>query len=190
MPDTPTDKPIVRRLTDRADRSGLPPEETDGAAIVVRASATIDDGERKRAHVAHEHPVGSAWQVISDEGQPLGGEDSAPEPLTYLAAAGAFCVLTQISQYAKANKLDLQSATVEQTYYYEQSGAWRNQTRSGRAFKVTNTITIESSASPDDVEQMVRTAEQACFVEQSLVASVPISTEVVCNGERIAELSM
>ncbi len=182
--------PIVRKLADSSVRSGADPDSIDGAAIVVRARATIVSGERKRAEVAHEHPAGSVWEIFSDEGQPLGGEDRAPEPLSFLAAAGAFCVLTQISQYAKANKLVLGPVSVEQTYYYEQSGAWRNRTRSGRAFKVTNTISIESDEPSDRITEMVETAEQACFVEQSLVSSVPIATEVIFNGESIAELSM
>ena len=128
--------------------------------------------------------------IVSDEGQPLGGEDSAPEPLTYLAAAGAFCVLTQMSQYSKAHKLQVEQLRVEQTFFYEQTGAWLNGTRHGQAFKVKNVINVESSEPAEKVEAMIRTAEQACFVEQSLISAVPISTQVLHNGDPIAELAL
>jgi hypothetical protein len=45
---------------------------------------------KKRAAVTLESPAGSTFEIVSDEGAHLGGEDTAPPPLSYFSAAIAF----------------------------------------------------------------------------------------------------
>ena len=46
------------------------------------------DRQRKLARV--QAGRGSAFEILSDEGQYLGGDDSAPPPLAYFSAGVAF----------------------------------------------------------------------------------------------------
>jgi hypothetical protein len=81
---------IVTKKTDRQDRRGSDTAPSPDRPIVVRVSAEIVGKERKRAVVVQDVPKGSEWELFSDEGPALGGEDTAPEPLTYFGAAVAF----------------------------------------------------------------------------------------------------
>lgn len=58
--------------------------------VEVRAVATSLDGMRKEATVALVKPGGKAFTIVCDEGPDLGGDDSAPPPLSYFASAVAF----------------------------------------------------------------------------------------------------
>jgi hypothetical protein len=82
--------PIVRKLTEREDRPEPEVELSTKTPIVVRLEAAVVEGERKRAVIAQDVPKGSEWELFSDEGRGIGGNDTAPEPLTYFAAAVAF----------------------------------------------------------------------------------------------------
>jgi hypothetical protein len=81
---------IVTKKTDREDRPEADSAPSPDRPILVRVSAEIVGGERKRALVVQDVPKGSEWELFSDEGPALGGEDTAPEPLTYFGAAVAF----------------------------------------------------------------------------------------------------
>ena len=83
-------EPIVVKLQDAAERAG--PELLPGPSnpIVVRLTAELLDGERKRVVVSEDVPKGSVFEIVSDEGRAIGGNESAPTPLSYFAAAIAF----------------------------------------------------------------------------------------------------
>jgi hypothetical protein len=78
-------------LVDRSERAGPDVAPDSRNPIVVRLTAeALGHGELKRVVVAEDVPKGSAFEVISDEGVGIGGDDSAPTPLSYFAAAVAF----------------------------------------------------------------------------------------------------
>jgi hypothetical protein len=61
-----------------------------GKAIRVRLTAESRDKMKKRALVSIDLPGFSPFVMWCDEGTSLGGQDSAPDPLAYFAAAIAF----------------------------------------------------------------------------------------------------
>lgn len=65
-------------------------EDVEGKEIRVRLTAESREGMKKRALVAIEAPGFSPFSMRCDEGTSLGGEDTAPAPLAYFAAALAF----------------------------------------------------------------------------------------------------
>jgi hypothetical protein len=83
-------EPIVVKLQDASERPG--PELLPGPRnpIVVRLTAELLGGERKRVVGSEEVPKGSVFEIFSDEGRGIGGNESAPAPLSYFAAAIAF----------------------------------------------------------------------------------------------------
>lgn len=177
-----TPEKIVSKRTDRDERPepDLAPSSTE--PISVRLQAEVIEGERKRALVVQDVPKGSEWELFSDEGPGIGGEDTAPEPLTYMAAAVAFCHLTQMSQFAKAHRLAIDAMRVEQEWTYELEGSWRAATREGSCKSVQTRVQIESQEDVEIVRRMVATAERACFAMQALARPVSLQTTASLNG--------
>jgi hypothetical protein len=81
---------IVRKREEAADRPGAAVRPDDRHPITVHLSGEIVEKERKRLVVAEDVPKGSSFEIVSDEGEGLGGEDLAPTPLSYFTAAVAF----------------------------------------------------------------------------------------------------
>jgi hypothetical protein len=61
-----------------------------GKAFQIRLTAESRDKMKKQALVSIDLPGFSPFVMWCDEGTSLGGEDSAPGPLAYFAAAIAF----------------------------------------------------------------------------------------------------
>jgi hypothetical protein len=86
---------IVRKLEARAAEPGTAgvaagPQERLDREVVFRVHAETLGDMKKRAAVTLEAPAGSTFEIVSDEGAHLGGEDTAPPPLSYFSAAIAF----------------------------------------------------------------------------------------------------
>lgn len=81
---------IVRKVEEAAAKPGPAIRPDSEHPITVRLTGEIVEKERKRVLVAEEVPKGSTFEIVSDEGEGLGGDDIAPTPLSYFAAAIAF----------------------------------------------------------------------------------------------------
>lgn len=81
---------IVVKLADSAPGAGPGPGHAVDATVRVRART--DRGQRKYAEAWPElgEKQFSRWGITCDEGEAMGGEDSAPPPLVYFASAVAF----------------------------------------------------------------------------------------------------
>jgi hypothetical protein len=82
---------IVFKLKEEDGEPGPPPGVKIAATICVQARTA--GGQRKYAEAWPEVGDGKArsrWGLYCDEGAGMGGEDSAPPPLVYFAAAVAF----------------------------------------------------------------------------------------------------
>jgi hypothetical protein len=87
-------------VTKQAPAPPRPPIATGGrpggsldANLQFRVRATTLEGQKKRGEVWSElngQRTSSAWLMLCDEGDRLGGSDSAPSPLAYFSAAIAF----------------------------------------------------------------------------------------------------
>jgi hypothetical protein len=58
--------------------------------VRVHVEARGLGGMKKEALVNLEHPAGSVYRMLCDEGPQLAGDDTAPPPLSYFSAAIAF----------------------------------------------------------------------------------------------------
>ena len=67
-----------------------PAEEVEGKIIQLRLTAESREGMKKRAVATQDAPGFGTFSIWCDESTTLGGEDSAPAPLTYFGAAIAF----------------------------------------------------------------------------------------------------
>ncbi len=80
---------IVRKLAAGAPTSERPQL---GAAMEIRIQVNAESlGKmKKRAVVKGMRADSSSWEMLCDEGERVGGEDSAPPPLAYFSAGIAF----------------------------------------------------------------------------------------------------
>ena len=157
--------------------------------VHVLAELVPGPGLVKRAYVKPNVPGFGAFELYCDEGLSIGGSDTAPAPLSYLAAGIAFCFLTHLKGYADAEKLQVSSIRIEQRMKFQSripgmTASAGNQME-GHSKGVENFVFIETDETPEVVARMVEVAGTACMAAQTVVNAVPVTTTVMSNGERI-----
>lgn len=75
-------------MSDREPPVGLRPVQKRDIAIAVDARAVVN--QRKEARVSVVQPPGDTFEIACDEGEYLGGDNTAPPPLAYFSSALAF----------------------------------------------------------------------------------------------------
>ncbi|MEM7634086.1 MAG: OsmC family protein [Pseudomonadota bacterium] len=143
----------------------------------------------KRGYVKPNIPSFGAFELYCDEGAMIGGSDSAPAPLSYLAAGVAFCFLTHLKGYADNEKLQVSSIRIEQRMKFQSRipgmTAEMGGQMEGHSKGVETFVLIETDEPPEVIALMVEAAEKACMAAQTVISAVPTSTRVISNGERI-----
>jgi len=145
-------------------------------------------GERqtKTATVGVSIPGYSAFTLTCDEGTTYFGDDSAPPPLTYLAAGIAFCLLTHLQALAHAHKLNIRSMKVEQRLRYSSTLGTTMQTLAkpdGRCEGLETHVLIDSDEPADRIADFVAQGEAACMAHQTVLRATPANIRVVLNGQ-------
>ena len=79
---------IVRKTETQEPAPSLRGQDGSRREIVVMVEAETLERQRKLARVRTAR--GSTFEMICDEGEHLGGDDSAPSPLCYFSAGVAF----------------------------------------------------------------------------------------------------
>jgi uncharacterized OsmC-like protein len=114
-----------------------------------------------------------SWDFATDEAPILGGEDTAPPPLAYLAVALIGCAMTNIRMMAPLFNVELRALSVSLDANWRrdvpQQGPHIAQT-DGFALE----IEVDSPASSDEVIALIGAARSGCFVEHSLSQAVPV----------------
>jgi len=193
--------PQDNRIVSRIDRMPEPTafkietakKSKEGLDLEVHVLAELMPGPGlvKRCYVKPNAPGFGAFELYCDEGLSIGGADTAPAPLSYLAAGIAFCLLTHLKAYADIEKLNVSSIRLEQKMKFQSrvpvmmmDPAAGNQME-GLSKGVETFVFIETDESPKVIARMVEVAKKACMAAQTVVNAVPASTVVISNGERI-----
>ncbi len=178
---------IVTKIEQRADPSeaGMSLQAVQKRELLLVTEATSLENMRKVADVVIEHPQGSRFRIICDEGPYLGGDDSAPPPLAYYSAALAFCLLTQLSRYATVKKLKIDKLNLRQEMRFAMEGSIIQGTLTGRGVNVVTHIDIKSDEPEERIRKMLEVGENSCFIMQSVVNAVPTSVSASLNGKSL-----
>ena len=190
-------RPIVSRVADMPEPLSFkiePAQKTkEGLNLEVHVLAELVPGSGlvKRGYVKPNIPSFGAFEIFCDEGTVIGGGDSAPAPLSYLAAGIAFCLLTHLKGYADAQKLDVSSIRIEQRMKFqsripgmtaeiddEMGGQME-----GHSNGIETFVLIETNEPAEVISRMAAIAEKACMAAQTVVNAVPASTRIIRNGE-------
>jgi len=122
----------------------------------------------------------SAWEMVSDEGG-KGHDQTAPNPLTYFAAGAASDLLTQVERSAQILDLKIDDAKVETKIFFRWSDPF-TPTWAGYTDKVIANILIESSESPEKIDELKQMALKAWAIGESLANKTKIDSATVING--------
>lgn len=135
-----------------------PVRPPDPEAVRVRVEARALEGMQKEALVHHE-PTNTTWRMVSDEGPYLNGTDLAPFPLAFYAVGMAFSYLSELERHAAARGVVLRSVRLQQDNYYTMQGSAIRGDMIGGALPAEIAVSVESSASPEQIAELVRLAE-------------------------------
>ena len=75
-------------MSDQEPPVGLRPVQKRDLVITADARAVVN--MQKEARVSVVQPPGDTFEIASDEGAYLGGDNTAPPPLAYFSSALAF----------------------------------------------------------------------------------------------------
>jgi uncharacterized OsmC-like protein len=142
-------------------------KEAGSHPVTLRATAEI-------VHNTHLHGRIGRYEFDCDEPPERGGTDSAPSPLEYFMSGAAFCLLSQVVQFAPLYHVQLTDARVDFRASFDDSEKY-NLNGPGAAFqKVIVKVTIDSPSPRSGVEQLIAHAERGCHAVQSLMVPVPV----------------
>lgn len=193
----PQDHPIVSKVDHMPELTAFKIETAkkskEGLDLEVHVLAELVPGPGlvKRGYVKPNIPSFGAFELYCDEGSSIGGSDTAPAPLSYLAAGIAFCLLTHLKGYADMEKLRVSSIRVEQRMKFQSRipgmtvAAGAGKRMEGLSKGVETFVLIQTDEPPEVIALMVEAAEKACMAAQTVINAVPTSTTVISNGDRI-----
>jgi len=143
------------------------------------------EGMVSRAEVGTNSPTWANFSIASDEGTAIGGNNTAPAPLDYLAAGIAFCFLSHVAMASRARKISLKKAAVELRMKFSilnRVDEIERQGLSGSSDGVEMHFIVESEAPEQLVRNLYEECIDACVAIQSIVKPVPFESHLHLNG--------
>tara|TARA_B100000686_G_C16728525_1_gene939202 strand:- start:1113 stop:1646 length:534 start_codon:yes stop_codon:yes gene_type:complete len=146
---------------------------------------TISDKGLRSKGLIVEPSETAHFEVFSDEGARLGGENSAPRPLNYFLLSVGFCALTQLHRYGEMLKVDIKNAKVTVRSGFRTDGSVLRGTIQASTVDFAVDFDIESDDTPENVSKCIEAAEAGCFVMQTIQNPTKINRNVTLNGKRL-----
>jgi len=146
------------------------------------------EGMVSRAEVGTNSPTWANFSISSDEGTAIGGNNTAPAPLDYLAAGIAFCFLSHVAMASRARKIRLSRAAVELRMKFSilnKAEEIERKGLSGTSDGVEMHFIVESDAPEQSVKSLYEECINACVAIQSIVKPVPFEPHLHLNGTEL-----
>lgn len=143
-----------------------------------------DKGLRKQGMIV-EPVETSHYEVFADEGPRMGGDNSAPRPLTYFLLSVGFCALTQLHRYSDMMKVTLQDAKVTVRSGFRTDGSVLRGTVQASTVDFEVDFDVQSDDDPERVTACINAAEAGCFVMQAVVNPTPVQRTIRLNGKEV-----
>ncbi len=105
----------------------------------------------------------STWEFVVDD-RPDASAAIAPDSGSCFAIGVAFCFMTQIGRFAHMAKHPLEAYRVVQDMHFTVGGASGGSGTGGTADPVETHVFLDSGAEDDTARDIVRVAEQTCFL--------------------------
>lgn len=149
------------------DEGYLQRKEAGSHPVTLRATAEI-------VHNTHLHGRIGRFEFDCDEPPARGGVDSAPSPLEFFLSGAAFCLLSQLVQFAPLYHVQFNQARVDFRASFDDSEKY-NLTGPDAAFqKIVIKVIIDSPSAREDIDRLIKHAERGCHAVRSLANPVPV----------------
>jgi putative redox protein len=119
---------------------------------------------------------------LSDEPAERGGQDTAPNPLSYFVSGLGFCQAVHFAGEAARQELAINSLEITLRGRFDR-GAER------RFLEFIYDLRVESPEPPERIREMVETAERFCYVSNTLARSAQLTGNVFLNSEPLFTLT-
>ncbi len=146
---------------------------------------TVAAGGLRKQGIIVEPADTSHYEVFADEGAHLGGDNTAPRPLTYFLLSVGFCALTQLHRYSDMLKVNLRNQKVTVRSGFRTDGSVLQGTVQASVVDFEIDFEVESDDPPDRVAHCIRAAEAGCFVMQAVVQPTKVIRKVLLNGAEL-----
>lgn len=123
----------------------------------------------------------ASFEFLIDEPSIRGGDSNGPTPLGYFVAGAASCLVMQYASVIKERSLPVEGLRMLARAHHD---------RERRVFRdVVYRVELEGPLAVGDVESLAEAASRRCFVENTLSAVIPMTTEVRLNGKTVTTIS-
>lgn len=157
-----------------------------GRQFTQEVVTVSDKGLRNRGIIIEPEEV-SQYELFADEGPRLGGENSAPRPLTYFLMSVGFCAMTQLHRYGEMMKITLRNTRVTVRSGFRTDGSVLRGTNKASTVGFEVEFDVESDDPPEKVAACIDAAERGCFVMQAILEPTEVKRMVRLNGEDLAD---
>lgn len=159
------------------------------AKITFRASSQWQRGTRTAVSVseflsngAAASPSGRTFQLMVDEPGVLGGADSAPNPVEYLAAGLCGCITAGIATNAELFGVSLDKLEVDVDVNYDIAGLLavdRSVPTASTGIKYTVRLKGKDGVTREQLERCKAVIDGKSPVRNTLAGAIPMTTEVI-----------
>lgn len=166
------------------------PRKDEPARFEVYLHAQKVEDMVSRADVGITSPTWASFSIYSDEGTAIGGNNTAPAPLSYFAAGIAFCFLSHVNMLSRACKVNIQKAAVELRMKFSIVNNPERMEKSGldgSSDGLEMHFIVESDAPEEKIRMVYRECIKACVAIQSIVNPVPFESHLHLNGEELKQ---
>jgi uncharacterized OsmC-like protein len=177
------DTPLVHPVEGLAEAGLQPPPDRHGQS--VRAWVRSLGGGIQKEGVTLSGLTGRAWRFASDEGAHLGGQDAAPNPLSYVSVGMAAFFMTELRALARARGIALTDPVLVLENFYYRDGSFPKGTMVSGALPPEVSLSCAGDAAPEDLHRLLMDAVAAAPVN-GLVRDEKISLFTLThNGVQI-----
>lgn len=143
--------------------SGSSLQEEQDRVLHVRGVCSVGEDGVKTVEVKLFSPIGTVFELRSDEPAGHGGAGRAPSAMAYVAAGLGFCFMTQIGRYADIVGKDLDAYRVVQDTHFSTGARERGETP-GEADPVETHVFFETGEDDEAARDILSMSEQTCFL--------------------------
>ncbi|MBN2256663.1 MAG: OsmC family protein [Anaerolineaceae bacterium] len=167
---TPTRNRVDLDKAQHAYEAGRERRLRTGGKVTLRATAKLVKNTFLEGRIGKYH-------FTCDEPPERGGDDEAASPLEYFLTGAAFCLLSQVVQFAPLYAVEIEDADVDLRVEFDDAEK-HGLPGPGAAFtNVVFKVKIKSPSPADQVQKLLMHAERGCHTAQSLRAAVPVTVE-------------
>lgn len=146
--------------------------------VHVRGVGTLRQDGMKSLQVACFQPIGSVFQLLSDDSAAVGGQERAPCGLAYLSAGISFCFMTQLGRYAHVAKHDMSSYQIVQDTSFSPPAALNENQEAPTSAAVDTDVFVGNSEDEEKTQALLTMGEQTCYLHAACRSNIKTRVRV------------